>query len=140
MKPFKHVLILLVLMIFNSCSTNEDENEQSGDTSLLIGKWHRISTEDQDGNVSDDTSTCDLTEFTDNSYIVTEYSDSNCTQEFSSGSLPYTRVDDFIYFGEISRDIKVEITDLSSTTLKLKGEYTDNDGMTYYDIVTYNRR
>ena len=139
MKVFKVIITLLALTILNSCSSNEDDKEQSNESSLLIGKWHRISTEDQDGNITDDTSTCNLTEFTENEYIVTDYTDSDCTQEFSSGSLPYTKVNNLIYFGEINQDIKVEITDLSSTTLKLKGDYSDNNE-NYYDVVTYERR
>ena len=139
MKVFKVLVTLLALTILNSCSSNEDDKEPSSESSLLIGKWHRISTEDQDGNITDDTYTCDITEFTENEYIVTDYTDSDCTQEFSSGSLPYTKVDNLIYFGEINQDIKVEITDLSSTTLKLKGEYMDNNE-NYYDVVTYERR
>ena len=139
MKPFRVLFAISALLLLNACSSNEDDDEQTDDSSLLIGKWHRISTEDQDGEVTDDTSTCDITEFTANSYIVTDYTDADCTQEFSSGSLPYTRVGDFIYFGEVSQDIKVEITDLSSSKLKLKGEYSDA-GVRYYDIVTYNRK
>jgi hypothetical protein len=139
MKLFRVLFAISALLLFNSCSSSEDEKEQPDDTSLLIGEWQRISTEDQDGEITDDTYTCDITEFTSDSYIVTDYTDADCTQEFSSGSLPYIRVDDLIYFGEVSQDIKVEITELSSSTLKLKQEYSDG-GVLYYDIVTYKRK
>lgn len=139
MKLHRVLITLFSLMLIVSCSSDNDDDGQPTENSLLIGKWQRISTVDQDGEITDDTFTCNITEFTTNKYIVTDYTDANCTQEFSSGDLPYTRVDDFIYFGEISQDIKVEITELTSTTLKLKGEYLDADVL-YYDIVTYIRR
>ena len=140
MKIFKIPFTVLAFFLLTSCSSNEDENVPAVNDSLLIGEWQRIGTEDQDGIITDDTYSCNITEFTENNYIVTDYLDTDCTQEFSSGSLPYTKVEDLIYFGEVSQDIKVEITNLSSTTLELKGEYSDNTGNIYYDIVTYSRR
>lgn len=139
MKIHKALLAFIPLVVLFACSSDESSDPQADSDSLLIGEWKRMNTEDQDGNLSDDTSTCNITEFTADQYIVTDYTDANCSEEFDSGSLPYLKEDDFIYFGEKSQDIKVEITELSKNTLKLKGEYSDNAGNQYYDVVTYSR-
>ena len=139
MKAFKLFSILSILILFNSCSSSSDDTtDQNNESSLLIGKWYRLSSEDQDGNITDDTNTCYVVEFTESDFIATDYIDADCTTEFSSGGFPYTKIENYVYYGEVSQDIKHEITELSQTTLKLKGEDMDQ-GIYYSDTVTFER-
>ncbi len=124
-------MLLLVVVVTDS------ENNQNDSEDALIGRWFRESTEDQDGMVTDDSQNCLVTEFTSDLYIVTDYTGADCSVEFSSDSLQYTLVDNKIYLGDVSLDIYLLIVAINDTTLKLKADYSDNQGNTFYDIVTY---
>ncbi len=123
-----------------ACSSNDDSNNNQNETeNALIGSWFRESTEDQDGMITDDSQFCLVTEFTADLYIVTEYSGADCSVEFSSGSFAYTLVGDKVYLGDVSLDIYHLIVTLNETTLKLRQDYSDNQGNDFYDIVTYSK-
>lgn len=132
--------IVALSFLIIACSSNDDSNDDQNESNeALIGSWFRESTEDQDGMISDDSQFCMVTEFTSDLYIVTEYSGVDCSIEFGSGSIPYTLVGDKVYLGDVSLDIYHEIVLLNETTLKLKQDYSDNQGNTFYDIVTYSK-
>jgi hypothetical protein len=140
MKSFKTLSILLLLFVSISCSKNDDSNNvNKTDESLLMERWFSESIEDQDGDTTDVSTLCLFIEFTEELYIATDFTGENCSIEFSSGSLPYSRINDLIYFGEVSQDIKIKITALTETTLKLRQDYSDDQGTQFYDIVTYSR-
>ncbi len=135
---FFSIVTLCFLVI--ACSSNDDSNnDQNNSDDDLIGSWFRESTEDQDGMISDDSQLCLVTEFTSSLYIVTEYSGADCSVEFNSGSFAYTLVDDKVYLGDVSLEIYHLIVSLNETTLKLRQDYSDNQGNMFYDVVTYSK-
>ena len=140
MKFHQILLIFLVSIIIISCSNDDDANIPQQEEAILIGTWKRMNTEDQNGDITSDIETCNLTEFTAEDYTVTTYMDADCMDEFTVATLPYTRVENILYYGETTSGESVEIIALTDTTLKLKNVFSEPSEAEIYNIVTYSRQ
>lgn len=137
MKTLKIATIFFLSLITVSCSS-DDSGSTNSVQELLVGRWLRESTQDANGNVTNNTGSCLITEFTQNTYTVSDFNGPDCSEFVSSESSSYI-ISAFDIYLNGNQEIDFKIVELNDTTLKLRvfnSELSEGDAQ---DTITYSK-
>ena len=136
MKKIYSMMMMLAMMVaalnFTACGS-DDDNENEGGSSALIGKWDVVQTVhyyDSESEVDDGNGA--YWEFTANKLTVHDSKDlmngKPCDYTYSNGKLSITGMS--IY----------NVIELTSEKMVLRSELLDFGVYTYYNIITFKKR
>ncbi|WNH08872.1 lipocalin family protein [Thalassobellus suaedae] len=137
MRNLKKTFLIVLSVFVLSCSNDDKDSGKAISVNDLVGSWLLVSDVDEEGIEYVEEGDCDyLLVFTETTINGQEYYGVNCNQLDQDSPLVFSLNGDFLSFTEEEEEIKNEILELTSTTLKLRYDYVEEEE-SFYDITTF---